>query len=179
MVYRYIRFVYLHTYILTMASNQMTLNQMTLNQMTLNQMTLEEKWAIDSADMQSDAAEAGLVQSDASLVQTNVSMFNPIASDNQPTLEEKWQSDMQSENEPGKPLECYIKRQGEEWKVASRHHICAYIMYDSLPVKEQRQRIVTPHLEGGYFVAKFSETDVPHEYVYVDEYDRRVEIKMF
>ena len=169
MVYRYIRFVYLHTYILTMASNQMTLNQM----------TLEEKWAIDSADMQSDAAEAGLVQSDASLVQTNVSMFNPIASDNQPTLEEKWQSDMQSENEPGKPLECYIKRQGEEWKVASRHHICAYIMYDSLPVKEQRQRIVTPHLEGGYFVAKFSETDVPHEYVYVDEYDRRVEIKMF
>lgn len=151
-------------------------------------MTLEEKWAIDSADMQ----DASLVQSDTSLVQTNVSMFNPLASDNQPTLEEKWQSEasfmqsdkqsdasfMQSENEPGKPLECYIKREGEEWTVASRHHICAYIMYDSLPVKEQRQRIVTPHLEGGYFVAKFSETDVPHEYVYVDEYDRRVEIKM-
>lgn len=176
MVYRYIRFVYLHT-IFTMASNQMTLNQM----------TLEEKWAIDSADMQ-DAAEASLVQSDKqseeNLVQTNVSMFNPIASDNQPTLE--LQSDkqseasfMQNEKEPGKPLECYIKRKGEEWMVASRHHICAYIMYDSLPVKEQRQRIVTPHVEGGYFVAKFSETDVPHEYVYVDEYDRRVEIKMF
>ena len=128
-------------------------------------MTLEEKWQMDSADMQSD------MQSD---MQANVSMFNPLASDNQPTLEEKWQSEKQSE----KPLECYIKRKGEEWTVASRHHICAYIMYDSLPVKEQRQRIVTPHLEGGYFVAKFSETDVPHEYVYVDEYDRRVEIKM-
>jgi hypothetical protein len=113
---------------------------------------------IDSADMQSD-------------VQTNVSMFNPIALDNQPTLEK------QSE-ESQKQLECYIKRKGEEWIIASRHHICAYIMYDSLPVKEQKQRIVTPHLEGGYFVAKFSETDVPHEYVYVDEYDRRVEIKM-
>ena len=137
---------------------------MASNQMTLNQMTLEEKWQMDSADMQSE-------------VQVNVSMFNPLASDNQPTLEEKWQSEasfMQSE----KPLDCYIKRKGEEWTVASRHHICAYIMYDSLPVKEQRQRIVTPHLEGGYFVAKFSETDVPHEYVYVDEYDRRVEIKM-
>ena len=158
---------------------------MASNQMTLNQMTLEEKWAIDSADMQDAAeaslvqSEASLVQSEASLVQTNVSMFNPIASDNQPTLE--LQSDKQSDkqSEPGKPLECYIKRKGEEWMIASRHHICAYIMYDSLPVKEQRQRIVTPHLEGGYFVAKFSETDVPHEYVYVDEYDRRVEIKMF
>ena len=138
------------TYVLTMACNQMT---------------LEEKWAIDSADMQ----DASLVQSDTqSEVQTNVSMFNPLALDNQPTLEK--QSD--------KPLECYIKRKGEEWTIASRHHICAYIMYDSLPVKEQRQRIVTPHLEGGYFVAKFSETDAPHEYVYVDEYDRRVEIKM-
>ena len=126
-------------------------------------MTLEEKWAIDSVDMQSE-------------VQTNVSMFNPLALDNQPTLEK--QSDKQSEKQSDKPLECYIKRKGEEWTVASRHHICAYIMYDSLPVKEQRQRIVTPHLEGGYFVAKFSETDVPHEYVYVDEYDRRVEIKM-
>ena len=140
--------------------------------MTLNQMTLEEKWAIDSADMQSDK------QSD---MQTNVSMFNPLASDNQPTLEEKWQSEKQSEAsfmQSDKPLECYIKRKGEEWTIASRHHICAYIMYDSLPVKEQKQRIATPHLEGGYFVAKFSETDVPHEYVYVDEYDRRVEIKM-
>ena len=88
------------------------------------------------------------------------------------------QSDKQSEKQSEKPLECYIKREGKEWTVASRHHICAYIMYDSLPVKEQRQRIATPHLEGGYFVAKFSETDVPHEYVYVDEYDRRVEIKM-
>ena len=145
MVYRYIRFVtYILTYVLTMACNQMT---------------LEEKWAIDSVDMQSE-------------VQTNVSMFNPLALDNQPTL--KKQSDKQSD----KPLECYIKREGKEWTVASRHHICAYIMYDSLPVKEQKQRIVTPHLEGGYFVAKFSETDVPHEYVYVDEYDRRVEIKM-
>ena len=134
-------------------------------------MTLEEKWQMDSADMQSEA----------SLVQTNVSMFNPLASDNQPTLEEKWQSEasfMQSEKQSEKPLECYIKREGEEWTVASRHHICAYIMYDSLPVKERKQRIVTPHLEGGYFVAKFSETAVPHEYVYVDEYDRRVEIKM-
>ena len=142
-------------------------------------MTLEEKWAIDSADMQSDKQSD--VQIEASLVQTNMSMFNPLASDNQPTLEEKWvidSADMQSENKSGKPLECYIKRKGEEWMVASRHHICAYIMYDSLPVKEQRQRIVTPHVEGGYFVAKFSETDVPHEYVYVDEYDRRVEIKM-
>ena len=142
--------------------------------MAFNQMTLEEKWQMDSADMQSEA----------SLVQTNVSMFNPLASDNQPTLEEKWQSEasfMQSEAsfmQSEKPLECYIKREGEEWTVASRHHICAYIMYDSLPVKERKQRIVTPHLEGGYFVAKFSETDAPHEYVYVDEYDRRVEIKM-
>ena len=139
--------------------------------MAFNQMTLEEKWQMDSADMQSEA----------SLVQTNVSMFNPLASDNQPTLEEKWQSEasfMQSEKQSEKPLECYIKREGEEWTVASRHHICAYIMYDSLPVKERKQRIVTPHLEGGYFVAKFSETDAPHEYVYVDEYDRRVEIKM-
>ena len=136
--------------------------------MAFNQMTLEEKWQMDSADMQSD-------------MQTNVSMFNPLASDNQPTLEEKWQSEasfMQSEKQSEKPLECYIKREGEEWTVASRHHICAYIMYDSLPVKERKQRIVTPHLEGGYFVAKFSETDAPHEYVYVDEYDRRVEIKM-
>lgn len=146
-------------------------------------MTLEEKWQMDSADMQSD------MQSDKqSDMQTNVSMFNPIASDNQPTLEEKWQSEaslvqseasfMQSEKQSEKQLECYIKREGEEWTVASRHHICAYIMYDSLPVKERKQRIVTPHLEGGYFVAKFSETVVPHEYVYVDEYDRRVEIKM-
>ena len=143
--------------------------------MTLNQMTLEEKWQMDSADMQSEGR----------LVQANVSMFNPLASDNQPTLEEKWQSEkqseasfMQSEKQSEKPLECYIKREGEEWTVASRHHICAYIMYDSLPIKERKQRIVTPHLEGGYFVAKFSETDVPHEYVYVDEYDRRVKIKM-
>ena len=150
----------LHT-IFTMACNQMTLNQM-----ASNQMTLEEKWAIDSADMQSEKQIE--VQSEASLMQTNMSMFNPLALDNQPTL--KKQSD--------KPLECYIKREGKEWTVASRHHICAYIMYDSLPVKEQKQRIVTPHLEGGYFVAKFLETDVPHEYVYVDEYDRRVEIKM-
>ena len=126
-------------------------------------MTLEEKWAIDSADMQSE-------------VQTNVSMFNPLVLDNQPTLEK--QSDKQSEKQSDKPLDCYIKRKGEEWTIASRHHICAYIMYDSLPIKERKQRIVTPHLEGGYFVAKFSETDVPHEYVYVDEYDRRVEIKM-
>lgn len=149
-------------------------------------MTLEEKWQMDSADMQSDKQNDKQIE--ASLVQTNMSMFNPLALDNQPTLEEKWQSeaslvaidsaDMQSENKPGKPLECYIKREGEEWTVASRHHICAYIMYDSLPVKEQRQRIITPHVEGGYFVAKFSETDVPHEYVYVDEYNRRVEIKM-
>jgi len=127
--------------------------------MASNQMTLEEKWQSDkqsnSADMQSD------FEQDAP-VQTNVSMFNPIASDKQ--------SD--------KPLECYIKREGEDWTVASRHHICAYIMYDSLPIKEQKQRIVTPHVQGGYFVAKFSETDVPHEYVYVDDYDRRVEIKM-
>ena len=138
-------------------------------------MTLEEKWQMDSVDMQSEGR----------LVQANVSMFNPLASDNQPTLEEKWQSEkqseasfMQSEKQSEKPLECYIKREGKEWTVASRHHICAYIMYDSLPVKERKQRIVTPHLEGGYFIAKFSETDVPHEYVYVDEYDRRVKIKM-
>lgn len=122
--------------------------------MACTQMTLEEKWQSDSADMQ-----------------TNVSMFNPIALDNQPTL------DMQSEKSD-KQLECYIKREGEDWIIASRHHICAYIMYDSIPIKEQKQRIVTPHLEGGYFVAKFSETDVPHEYVYLDEYDRRVQIKM-
>ena len=134
--------------------------------MACTQMTLEEKWAIDSADMQSDSAD---MQSDFEQhpVQTNVSMFNPIAC-TQPTLEK--QSD--------KPLECYIKRKGEEWTIASRHHICAYIMYDSIINKEQNQRIVTPHVQGGYFVAKFSETDVPHEYVYVDDYGRRVEIKM-
>ena len=140
-------------------------------------MTLEEKWQSDSADMQSD------FEQDAP-VQTNVSMFNPIASDNQPTLEEKWQSDSaekqsdkQSE-ESEKQLECYIKREGEDWMVASHHHLRAYIMYDSIINKEQNQRIVTLHVQGGYFVANFSETDVPHEYVYVDEYDRRVEIKM-
>ena len=128
-------------------------------------MTLEEKWQ----------SEASLVAMDSADMQTNVSMFNPIALDNQPTLEK--QSDKQSE-ESEKQLECYIKREGEDWTITSRHHICAYIMYDSIPIKEQKQRIVTPHLQGGYFVAKFSETDVPHEYVYVDEYDRRVEIKM-
>ena len=115
--------------------------------------------------MQSDKqSEASFMQMDFAQhpVQTNVSMFNPIA------------SDMQSQ----KQLECYIKREGEDWIVASRHHICAYIMYDSIPIKEQKQRIVTPHVKGGYFVAKFSETDVSHEYVYVDEYDRRVQIKM-
>jgi len=130
-------------------------------------MTLEEKW---QSDFEQDAP-----------MQTNVSMFNPIASDNQSTLEEKWQSDSaekQSDKQSDKRLECYIKREGEDWMVASRHHICAYIMYDSIINKEQNQRIVTPHVQGGYFVAKFSETDVPHEYVYVDEYDRRVEIKM-
>ena len=134
-------------------------------------MTLEEKWQMDSADMQSEGR----------LVQANVSMFNPLTLDNQMTLEEKWaidSADMQSENKPVKPLECYIKREGEEWTVASRHHICAYIMYDSLPIKERKQRIVTPHVQGGYFVGKFSETNVAHEYVYVDEYDRRVQIKM-
>ena len=127
-------------------------------------------------------------------VQTNLSMFNPLAC-TQLTLEEKWQSeaslvaidsaDKQSEKqsekqteETEKQLECYIKREGEDWIIASRHHICAYIMYDSIPIKEQKQRIVTTHVQGGYFVEKFSETEVPHEYVYVDEYDRRVQIKM-
>ena len=128
-------------------------------------MTLEEKWQ----------SEASLVAMDSADMQTNVSMFNPIALDNQPTLEK--QSEKQSE-ESEKQLECYIKREGEDWTIASRHHICAYIMYDSIPIKEQKQRIVTPHLQGGYFVAKFSETDVPHEYIYMDEYDRRVQIKM-
>ena len=133
-------------------------------------MTLEEKW---QSDIQSNFEQDVPVQ-------TNVSMFNPIASDNQPTLEEKWQSDSAEKQteETEKRLECYIKRKGEEWMVASRHHICAYIMYDSIINKEQKQRIVTPHVQGGYFVVKFSETDVPHEYVYVDEYDRRVQIKM-
>ena len=141
---------------------------------------------MDSAFMQMDFAQHP--------VQTNLSMFNPLAC-TQLTLEEKWQSeaslvaidsaDKQSEKqsekqteETEKQLECYIKREGEDWIIASRHHICAYIMYDSIPIKEQKQRIVTPHVQGGYFVAKFSETDVPHEYVYVDEYDRRVQIKM-
>ena len=145
--------------------------------MASNQMTLEEKWQSEASFMQS---EASFMQSDMQSdfaqehpVQTNLSMFNPLAC-TQMTLEEKWQSDKQTE----KQLECYIKREGEDWIIASRHHICAYIMYDSIPIKEQKQRIVTPHLQGGYFVAKFSETDVPHEYVYVDEYDRRVQIKM-
>jgi len=133
--------------------------------MACTQMTLEEKWQ----------SEASLVAMDSADMQTNVSMFNPIALDNQPTLEK--QSEKQSE-ESEKQLECYIKREGEDWTIASRHHICAYIMYDSIPIKEQKQRIVTPHLQGGYFVAKFSETDVPHEYIYMDEYDRRVQIKM-
>ena len=126
-------------------------------------MTLEEKW---QSDKQSDKqSEASFMQSDSAQdapVQTNLSMFNPLA------LEKQSQ----------KQLECYIKREGEDWIIASRHHICAYIMYDSIPIKEQKQRIVTPHVKGGYFVAKFSETDVPHEYVYLDEYDRRVQIKM-
>jgi hypothetical protein len=134
-------------------------------------MTLEEKWQSEASFMQSDLAD---MQMDSEFeqhpVQTNLSMFNPLAC-TQPMLEKQTE-------ESQKQLECYIKREGEDWIIASRHHICAYIMYDSIPIKEQKQRIVTPHVQGGYFVAKFSETDVPHEYVYLDEYDRRVQIKM-
>jgi len=149
-----------YTYILTMACTQMT---------------LEEKWQSDKqSDKQSEASFMQIDSVQEHPVQTNLSMFNPLAC-TQLTLNK--QSEKQTE-ESQKQLECYIKREGEDWMVASRHHICAYIMYDSIPIKEQKQRIVTPHLQGGYFVAKFSETDVPHEYVYVDEYDRRVEIKM-
>ena len=137
-------------------------------------MTLEEKWQSEASFMQSDSADMQSDFEQDAPVQTNVSMFNPIALD----MQSDKQSDKQTDKQTEKQLECYIKREGEDWIIASRHHICAYIMYDSIPIKEQKQRIVTPHVQGGYFVAKFSETDVPHEYVYVDEYDRCVQIKM-
>lgn len=65
----------------------------------------------------------------------------------------------------------FIRREGDSWVIARKHHKAAF---DIFLIDETKSRVLTPHGDGGYFVAYFSK--VGDVYKYVDEYDRTVEI---
>lgn len=74
---------------------------------------------------------------------------------------------------------CYIRREGEPWTRAREHHFTAFCLYLNNGLESERME--TPHVDGGQFVATFShraEDDRSVSAEYVDAYGRVVGIML-